>query len=423
MCILCSSRDTLSSLFCEYFLRRIHFEFIFFIMKRLFLIFFGFLARNIVAVKKPTIIWVTGTVGKSTITQWIAILLQKEYGEGAVMFSPHNYNGEFGIPLTVFGTQSPWNNPLKWISVFFIAVSRFFRPYPRFLVLEYGIDHPGEMEFLLSIATPDIGILTEVTPNHIEHFPSFEAYLKEKLLLIERSTQAIVYENMRDSIWRDAIYYGLGALSSIDASGIREFPDHTDFSLHIDDRDFDIRLPLSGAHQILNVLPLFGIGNILSIPTENIVSLLSSLDVGSGRGKMLPGIGNAMIIDGSYNAGYRALSSGVAFLWKFIGDFETVLFIGDMRELGETYTENFHKNIAHEILHISEQGAMFSRIALVGENMKKYVLPELSWIYQDRVMHFTDSKKAWTWIRHFLTEKHMKIPVVYVKGSQNTIFL
>ena len=65
------------------------------------------------------------------------------------------------------------------------------------------------MDFLLSIAVPDIGILTEVTPNHIENFASFDEYLREKLLLIERCTNAIVYENMRDSIGRDALYYGL----------------------------------------------------------------------------------------------------------------------------------------------------------------------------------------------------------------------
>lgn len=392
-------------------------------MKRLFLILFGFIARIIVAVKRPTIVWVTGTVGKSTITQWIGVLLQKEYGENEVMFSKYNYNGEFGLPLTIFWAKSPWNNPFKWIAVFCIALSRFFRPYPRFLVLEYGIDHPWEMDFLLSIAVPDIGILTEVTPNHIENFASYDEYLWAKLLLIERCTNAIVYENMRDSIGRDALYYGLGALSSVDASSIREFPDHTDFSLHIEEEDISVSLPLPGSFQILNVLPLFCVAKVLGIPTENVSAILPSLDVWNGRGKLLTWVGNSIIIDGSYNAGYRALSTGIAFLGKFIHDFETVLFIWDMRELGETYTETFHTNIAHEILHITENGTWYSKIALVGENMKHYVLPLLQGTYWDRIAHFSNSKKAWVWIHHFLDERHEKTPVIYVKGSQNTIFL
>lgn len=64
------------------------------------------------------------------------------------------------------------------------------------------------MEFLLSIAIPDIGILAEVTPNHMEQFKTFDAYLHEKLLLINNAKHAVVHEKMRDSTSRDALYYG-----------------------------------------------------------------------------------------------------------------------------------------------------------------------------------------------------------------------
>jgi UDP-N-acetylmuramyl pentapeptide synthase len=45
-----------------------------------------------------------------------------------------------------------------------------YKPYPKYLVLEYGIDHPGEMDFLLSIAEPDIVVISPIEPNHIEQF-------------------------------------------------------------------------------------------------------------------------------------------------------------------------------------------------------------------------------------------------------------
>ncbi len=52
------------------------------------------------------------------------------------------------------------------------------------MVLEYGIDHPGEMDFMLSIAIPDVAIITEIAPNHIEQFGNFDLYKKEKLKIV-----------------------------------------------------------------------------------------------------------------------------------------------------------------------------------------------------------------------------------------------
>lgn len=148
---------------------------------------------------------------------------------------------------------------------------RLARPYPKYLVLEYGVDHPGEMDFLLSIAEPDIAILTEVTPAHISQFGTFEAYLHEKILLVSHAKKAIIHEKMRDLISRDALYYGMGALSYIDVSGVRLFPDRSQCILHIDTKDFPLTLPFSGEHQIINILPLFGVAEICAIPYDHVV--------------------------------------------------------------------------------------------------------------------------------------------------------
>ena len=123
--------------------------------------------------------------------------MSRSYGSTQVYISPYHYNGEYGLPLTIIGSRSPGKNPLLWIFIFLKALFRLISPYPRYLVLEYGIDHPGEMDFLLSIVKPDIAILSVVAPNHLEQFGSFELYRKEKLLLIENAKQAIVHESLR----------------------------------------------------------------------------------------------------------------------------------------------------------------------------------------------------------------------------------
>lgn len=101
-----------------------------------------------------------------------------------------------------------------------MAILRLFQSHPRYLVLEYGIDHPGEMDFLLSIATPDIAILTPVESNHLEQFGSLDVYRNNKIKLITSAKHAIVHESLRQYIEVDALYYSLGALSDIDASHI-----------------------------------------------------------------------------------------------------------------------------------------------------------------------------------------------------------
>ena len=93
--------------------------------------------------------------------------------------------------------------------------------YERYLVLEYGIDHPGEMDFLLSIAEPDIAIISPVAVNHIEQFGSLGVYRAEKLKLINpENTIAIVHESLRQYVDREAYFYSTGGLSDITVSQV-----------------------------------------------------------------------------------------------------------------------------------------------------------------------------------------------------------
>lgn len=150
-------------------------------MKKFLRIYLATMARILIKIKKPHIIGVTGSAGKTTISKFVVEYLQSEFGEENVDFSRYNYNGEFGLPLTIIGAKTGGKNLIKWLGVFFIFLKKIFTKTPRFLVLEYGIDTIGEMDFLTSIATPDIAIISKIVPNHIEQFGTEEAYRREKL--------------------------------------------------------------------------------------------------------------------------------------------------------------------------------------------------------------------------------------------------
>ena len=148
-------------------------------------------------------------------------MLIDQYGRRQVGYSQYHYNGEYGLPLTIIGAKTGGKNPFAWIWIGFVALYRMLASYPKYLVLEYGIDHPGEMDFLLSIARPDIAILTPIEPNHIEQFGNVGAYRLEKLKILNATKNRIVHESLREFITQSVIYYGLGARADVDASGIQ----------------------------------------------------------------------------------------------------------------------------------------------------------------------------------------------------------
>ncbi|MFA6090687.1 MAG: hypothetical protein WC774_02830, partial [Candidatus Gracilibacteria bacterium] len=148
-------------------------------MKKIVLILLGKLTKQIIKRHRPFVIGITGTVGKTTATNFVFDFLCTLHGD-RVYKSPFNYNGEFGIPMTILQVKSPNSNPFLWILIFLKGIYLLFKKtYPRYLVLEYGVDHPGEMDFLIDIAPPDIAILLNVSKNHVVKFPVFRDYIEE----------------------------------------------------------------------------------------------------------------------------------------------------------------------------------------------------------------------------------------------------
>lgn len=387
-------------------------------MHTIFLFFLSFFARLIITRHKPYIIGVTGTVGKTTITTHIAHFLARELGSSNVGYSIYHYNGEYGLPLTIIWAKSPGKNPFLWIWIFILALWRLVRPYPRYFVLEYGIDHPGEMDALLSIAKPNIAILTRVEPNHLEQFWSLENYRKHKIKLIEASEVAIIHESLRQYIERDALYYSLWALSDIDASNIEIQISGTEATIHYHHNEYPIRLPAIGAFQIENLLPLYPIADLLNIDLSHIAQYASHSAPESGRSSILAWVSGTTIIDWTYNGWYLSLHEWVTSMRSFMHSHSIVFFLGDMRELGQS-SRDIHEKLAHEISEVIPHDARVS-FYLVGPMMRDYVAPILS-----SKFHVITSLSSRELGQQIAIEigKNKQDTIIYAKWSQNTIFI
>jgi UDP-N-acetylmuramyl pentapeptide synthase len=389
-------------------------------MQKLILFLLAFFARNIISFHKPKIIWITGTVGKTTVTAHVYKYLSLVLPGEKIWYSSNHYNWEYGLPLTVIWAKTGWKNPIKWLWVFLVAIARFFRPYPRYLVLEYGIDHPGEMDFLLSIATPDIAIITEVAPNHLEQFGTFELYRKEKIKITKTAKYLIIHDTLRDLLERDAIYYGSGAMSDISISHVDISHAWTSSVVHFHGRDDHVSVRAFWSFHIVNILPLYAIADIWNLPLDKIVQYISHIRSEPGRSAILDGIGGATIVDGSYNGGYLSLHSGINSMRSLLSSHNLIFLIWDMRELWSE-TENMHKKLADEIVTMFPHNTENISFYLVWPYMREYVLPWLVWRFQ--VESYLSSRLAWQDIKKVLSKKQEKPTMVFVKWSQNTIFL
>ena len=393
-------------------------------MKAIFLSMLHLLARKVVEKHRPFIVGVTGTVGKTTTTHFVYDFLHSLYGE-TVYMSPHNYNGEYGLPLTIIGAKAPYSNPFLWIWVFVKGLLRLLdKKYPKYLVLEYGIDHPGEMASLLAVAKPDVGIVLNVSKNHVANFKNFQEYAAEKLLLADscgrclyNADDKVVSEGISETSKARAVSFSAKKKSAdVYVRSVSAKIDGITFDVCCEDACATAGFPVVGSFQAYNLLPVFALGLEMGRDLHDIVTHLSDVHPQKGRGSILKGIKESVIVDGTYNGGYAAMSAGIEYLSELSEEYARVFFLGDMRELGPD-SEEMHQEVAAKVLAANPDA-----VVLVGDEMRKYVLPILSETLPEKVFSYSSSRVAGTKVREMVVSIE-KPCVVFAKGSQTNIYL
>src|SRR3989344_5980428 len=155
-------------------------------LKKLIIFLLTLEARLVLLRYRPKIIAETGSVEKTATKDAICVVLEKNFIVGK---SPKSFNSEIGVPLAILRCEkSAWGNIGGW---FVILVRGFFTivytsHYPEWLILETGVDRPGDMARLTRYIKPDCVVVTRFgdTPVHLEFFPSREALIEEKSLLV-----------------------------------------------------------------------------------------------------------------------------------------------------------------------------------------------------------------------------------------------
>lgn len=329
------------------------------VLKRIVGTILAFEARILLARKKPKIIGVTGNVGKTSTKDAIYSVVRSRV---QARKSEKSFNSDIGVPLTILGLTNAWGSPVGWfiniVEGLFIAL--FSREYPEWLVLEMGVDRPGDMKSLASIARPDIVVLTRFpdVPVHVEYFKTSEAVIAEKMELVRALKQEgiIIFnnddENIRNALNNDAHQkIGFGRLTKSPYMTLGEnvvyensLPVGYEFTITHGAERANIKITDSlGLHYAYSATAAVAVGGILGISLSDGAKALAGHATPPGRMRLIKGVHGTTIIDDTYNSSPLAVEQAIETLSSIHGAKRKIAVLGDMLELGRFSVKEHEK--------------------------------------------------------------------------------
>ncbi len=387
-----------------------------------------FLSKRIINKYQPDVVGITGSIGKTSTKEAIAVVLGKRF---RVHKSPKNYNNEIGVPLAIMGFEkTPGKSLLGWLAV----ISKGFKlllfkdnNYPEVLVLEMGADKPGDIKYLVGIAPCKIGVLTYIAHAHTEFFKTIKKIAEEKkVILTHLNNDGIAIVNFDNpetfqcakGIKAEVLTYGFkdGAdLQATDVNIIRAengWPAGLNFKVLYKGNIVPVFLPgIVAEHLIHSVLAAIAVGLSVGINLVEAAESIRSLEPLAGHMRLVPGIKNTLLIDDTYNSSPEPTKSALKTLSQvdIPPGAERYAVLGDMLELGPE-TVNAHREVG---LKVGESGIDY--LITVGEASKETARAAKEAGLSDHdVACFGDAESA----GKFLQEKMKEGDVILIKGSQ-----
>jgi UDP-N-acetylmuramoyl-tripeptide--D-alanyl-D-alanine ligase len=291
------------------------------IKRRLAKYYLSFLRKNC----GLKVIGITGSAGKTTTKEMIASILKLQ---GKTVYSKENIDPVYNIPTTIL---------------------RCF-PWTRFLVLEMGIEYPGEMDFYLWLVKPDVGVITNISPTHILYLKDIEGVFSEKIKLVNNlASGGMAILNGSDPLLSKAssklnqrmMLFGLGGRVVAENVSL-DLGLGTKFILNIEKHQMEINLPILGKQFVQNALAATACVWSMGISQAKIKQGLESFSRGGHRMKVSTGKSGVIVIDDSYNNNPAAAREALEIL-KRVGEGKKKVFVfADMLELG-TEAQKYHQ--------------------------------------------------------------------------------
>jgi len=277
------------------------------------------LAHKVLSDSGCQVVGITGSVGKTTTKEFTSHLLAEKY---TVLKSEGNFNNHLGLPLSLLNLTHKH----------------------EIAVLEMGMSHYGEIQTLTQIAPPDVAVILNIKPVHLEYFENIDgiaAAKKEILQGAQPDGTAVlnaddfrVLEIAKD--WKGkTILFGHSDQCDIRALEIKKMGlEGMAFQFVYGSDSAEVKLPFLFDSYLENFLAAAGVAYAYSVPFQNVLDSLSHLEPSPQRGIHHKLEGDIHLIDDSYNSNPAALESALKSLSASPGQ-RKIAVLGDMLELGK----------------------------------------------------------------------------------------
>ncbi|MFQ6069295.1 MAG: UDP-N-acetylmuramoyl-tripeptide--D-alanyl-D-alanine ligase [Candidatus Aminicenantales bacterium] len=351
------------------------------------------LARQVLLDFSLPVVAITGSNGKTTTKEFTSALLGRKY---RVLKSEANFNNLLGLPLTL----------LKLTAEDEIAV------------LEMGMSTPGEIRRLTEIAPPQIAVITNINPVHLEFFPSLEDIaLAKKEILEGTAAEGTAVLNGDDPLvekiskdWKGRkIFFGLSAGCEVRASRIeQQGKKGMSFDLFFGGEKERVHFPFFYPSFLYNLLAAAGVSYSLGISVEEVGPLVADLKHFPMRGTPISLAEGITLIDDSYNSNPRALEQALEGLARIKAG-RKVAVLGDMLELGKKETE-YHFQAGKQVATYG-----WDLLVCVGQRSRHMAEGALaSGMRKDQIFTCSDSEEAAEKLTSLVSSKDL----ILVKGSR-----
>ncbi|MGA9334314.1 MAG: UDP-N-acetylmuramoyl-tripeptide--D-alanyl-D-alanine ligase [Rudaea sp.] len=276
----------------------------------------GDLASAVRARRRARVVGITGSNGKTTVKTLLASILALH---GKTHVNEGNFNNEIGLPLSILAMPED----------------------AQYAVLEMGAGKSGDIAWLAAIARPEIGLVNNIAPAHLERMGTLEGIAETKGALYTslpaHGTAVINADDAFASMFaglagkRQIVRFGLENPAHVSAE-ISTLAEHATFDLAIGTQRIAVDLPLAGRHNLMNALAAASVAHALDVPIATIKQGLESAKPVAGRMIRHAMPGGWTLIDDSYNANPGSTAAAIAMLAAEPG--QSWLVLGDMRELG-----------------------------------------------------------------------------------------
>ncbi len=280
------------------------------------------------------VIGITGSNGKTTTKEMLGSILKRR---GSVLKNEGNLNNHIGVPLTLLKLDARHKSA----------------------VVEMGMSALGEIDALARLVRPDVGVITNIGPAHLEFLGNMDivAQAKAELLgYLKMGGTAVLnaddryFTALRSKYGGRVLSFGIENKADVGASGIRQGKDFTDMIIEADDSRVNVRVPAVGKHNIYNALAAAAAATAVDMPLDAVKCGLEDFSPVAMRSELKQVKGRIVLAD-YYNANPGSVKAALETLISLRAGRKSVAVLGDMLELGDIAVDA-HREVGRTVAHL-----------------------------------------------------------------------